>query len=159
MLQTSVWRCVTVLALSGSVLGARLEAQACPVPAGDSAAVRDVATGIIEADNARDLVRVLGYYAPDATLHPPGESPVSGRDQIRPRYQGLFAQYDPAIVLEIGAVDLCGDLAVVSGRNTGVLRGRGGAADRRLGDAFVMVLRRAGREWSITRLIWHPDGG
>lgn len=148
-----------ILALSGLIPGMDLAAQACPVSLEDRAAVRDVATGIIEADNARDLVRVLGYYAPNATLHPPGEPPVSGRDEIRPRYQGLFAQYDPAIILEIGDVDLCGDLAVVSGRNSGVLTGRGGAADRRLSDAFVMVLRRTEREWRIIHLIWHPDGG
>lgn len=130
---------------------------ACHASASDSVAVRRVAEGIVAADNARELSRVLLFYAPDAVLHPPGEPPVRGRDQIRPRYEGLFAGYDPEIVTSLEAIDLCGDLAVVSGRNGGVLRGRNSVPDRPLSDTFVMVLERVAGTWSIRRLIWHPD--
>jgi uncharacterized protein (TIGR02246 family) len=135
-----------------------LVAQVCDGAAQDSVAVLEVARGIIAADNAGDLNRVLAHYAPDAVLHPPGERPVTGLGAIRPRYEGLFASYAPDIASEIESVGVCGELAVVSGRNTGWLRGLHGAADRRLGDAFVMVLGLREGEWRITRLIWHPDG-
>lgn len=136
-----------------------LAAQVCGGAEPDSAAVVEVARGIIAADNGGDLARVLTYYAGDAVLHPPGEAPVEGREAIRPRYEGLFASYAPDIESEIEAVGVCGQLAVVSGRNAGWLRGLDGAADRRLSDAFVMVLGVRAGEWKITRLIWHPDGG
>jgi uncharacterized protein (TIGR02246 family) len=142
------------------LLGApmRLDGQACATSPADTTDVLRVAEGIVAGDNDRDLERVLGYYAPDAVLLPPGEPPVRGHDAIRPRYVSLFAQYDPAIEGEIDAIEICRDLAVVTGRNGGWLRARDRTADRRLRDAYVMVLRRSDGEWRISRLMWHPDG-
>lgn len=152
------------LAVQALLLGAalclsapELRAQRCGHAAGDSLAVAEVGQGIIAADNSRDIDLVLGYYRPDAVLMPPGENPVQGRPSIRPRYEALFDQYDPAIVGQIGRVEICGDMAVVSGRNGGWLRGREGRPDRRLSDVYLMVLRFEEAHWRIARLIWHPD--
>lgn len=136
-----------------------LGAQRCAHAPADSLAVLEVAEGIIAADNARDIDRVLGYYRPDAHLLPPGESTVRGRADIRPRYVALFEQYDPAIVGDVQLVEICGDLAVVTGKNRGWLRGRDARPDRQLSDVYVMVLRLEARQWRIARLIWHSDGG
>lgn len=138
-------------------LQAPLQAQDCdPLPA-DRSAVQAVARGIIDADNSKDLEAVLSHYAPDAVLHPPDEPPVRGRADIRPRYVRLFESYDPAIVSEVHSVRICRSLAVVSGRNGGVLRGRGGNPDRELADQFVMILEKLEGAWKIVRLIWHGD--
>lgn len=148
----------TLLTATLLLLAAPLGGQVCPGrSAADSLAVVRVARGIIEADNARAIEEALGFYAPDAILMPPGEPPVRGREHIRPRYEALFAAYRPEILSRIDEVSHCGDLAVVSGRNGGVLRSRAGGADRALSDVFVMVLRRRGDAWMITRLIWHSD--
>jgi hypothetical protein len=88
-----------------------------------------------------------------------GIGTVVGRSDIRPRYVTLFEQYDPAISGEIERIEVCGDVAVVSGRNGGWFRGRGGRPDRRLSDVYVMVLRLEPEGWRIARLIWHSDGG
>lgn len=119
--------------------------------------VRAVAAAIIAEDNARNLDSVLALYAPDAILMPPGEEPVRGRDAIRPRYEGLFRSFNPAIRSELDDVRVAGDLAFVSGRNTGELRPRDSAsAPRRLNDLFLMVLaRNPGGRWRIARLMWH----
>lgn len=146
-----------MLSLMAAPMARGAVAQTCEVARADSVAVRKVAEGIVKADNARDLGRVLDYYAEDAVLHPPMESDVVGRAAIRPRYESLFGSYDPEIIAELRAASVCGDLAVVTGRNGGFLRGRDGRADRELGDAFVMVLRKDGGVWLIRRLIWHPD--
>jgi uncharacterized protein (TIGR02246 family) len=143
-----------LLALVGS--GTAAVAQSCTHTPADSLAVVAVAAGIIDADNARDLERVLTYYAPDAVLHPPGEGPVTGRDAIRPRYEGLFRDFDPAIESEIDEVSICGRLAAVSGRNRGVLRPRLGGPERTLDDAWIMTLEPTDGSWRITQLIWHP---
>ncbi len=133
-------------------------AQSCASAPGDGAAAAAVARSIVAADNDRDLEAVLAHYADDAVLLPPGEPAVHGVARIRPRYEALFAAYDPAILGHVASVRACGDLAVVRGRNTGVLRGRDGAPDRTLEDVFVMVLGRDADGWRITELIWHPGG-
>lgn len=132
----------------------------CP---GDPASVQQVtsvATGIIEADNARALDRVLALYAPDATLLPPGESPVAGKEAIRPRYESLFAAFTPEIVSRVDEVCVSGFLAYVRGHNRGRLVARGGGPDRVLDDPYLMVLRRQGDgSWRISRLMWHRGAG
>lgn len=120
--------------------------------------MRAVAEGIVAADNRRDLDAVLGFYAPDAILLPPGEDPVSGLGRIRRRYVALFEVFDPEIDRTVHEVVVRGDLAYVWGQNGGALRGRAGS-DRMLNDAYLMVLLRLPRlGWRITRLIWHEAG-
>ena len=146
-----------MILLGGFCFVAGVDAQTCDAGGPDSAAVAGVAVGIVEADNARDLRRVLEYYAEDAVLHPPMEAGVVGRVAIRPRYEALFSGYDPEIVPELRDVSVCGNLAVVAGRNGGLLRGRDNRPDRELSDAFVMVLSKVSGVWVIVRLMWHPD--
>jgi uncharacterized protein (TIGR02246 family) len=117
---------------------------------------RAVATGIVAADNARELNRVIDFYAPDAALLPPGECAVIGVDAIRARYEKLFARYDPAITTEIEDVTQVGDTVCVRGQNGGRLRGREGVPDRDLEDAYLMLLRRQkDGGWRISVLMWH----
>lgn len=150
------WVVVLVLVLARAAGAQRVAAGSVR----DSAAVRAVALGIVAADNARDLTMVLGYYAPDAILLPPNAAPIAGADAIRPRYEVLFASYDPAIETVIDEIVVRGDLAYVRGRNGGRLRGRGGRPDRLLNDVYVMILRRGPRgRWLIWRLIWHGADG
>jgi ketosteroid isomerase-like protein len=149
---------MTTLVLA--LLAAQAAASNAPDCRAESPAVRDaraIASGIVEADNARDLERVLGHYAADAVLMPPGEGPVSGLAAIRPRYVSLFEGFDPQIVLQIDEACVGGDgLAFVRGRNRGRLLARAGGAGRELDDVFVMLLRRAtGGSFRISHLIWH----
>lgn len=130
-----------------------------PPHTSDSVEVYRVATGIVQADNGRALDKVLAYYAEDAILIPPNTSPVRGLAAIRPRYEALFRDYNPAIEPIIDELVTVGDLAYVRGRNRGALHGRNGTPDRELHDVYLMVLRRTpNRGWRITRLMWHPDG-
>ena len=124
----------------------------------DAALVRaalGVATGIIEADNARDLERALGHYAQDAILMPPGETAVMGRDAIRPRYEALFASFEPHIETRVDEACAGGQLAFVRGHNGGRLASRAGGASRDLDDDYLMLLRQEAGVWRISHLIWH----
>lgn len=125
----------------------------------DAAGVREiraVATGIIAADNRRDIERVVAYYSADAVLMPPGEVPVVGRDKVRARYEALFAGFAPAIEPHIEDACVGAGLGFVRGRNGGRLVPRAAGEIRVLDDAFVMLLRleRDG-VWRISHLIWH----
>lgn len=131
--------------------------EACGHAASDSVAVHQVAEGIIEADNRRNLQAVMSHYAEGAVLYPPGEAPIRGRAAIRPRYETLFAGYEPEIVSEVSGIRVCGTLAVVTGHNGGWLRARGTRPDRTLQDVFVMVVEKADGAWTITSLMWHSE--
>ncbi len=115
-----------------------------------------VATGIVAADNRRDIERVVAYYAADAVLMPPGEDPVVGRDRIRPRYVALFASFTPAIELRVEEACVGAGLGFVRGRNGGRLIPRAAGEIRGLDDVFVMMLRLEPEGvWRISHLIWH----
>jgi len=157
--QITAYRPMPRLLVLGAVLIAGWVVTAQAANACDPSAeqdVRAVAEGIIAADNARDIERVLGYYAADAILMPPGEQPVTGREAIRPRYEGLFAEFNPAIEAHIEEICAGNDLAIVRGHNGGRLVPRAGGAARTLNDVYLMVLHRnAEGEWRISRLMWH----
>jgi uncharacterized protein (TIGR02246 family) len=135
------------------------ESAGCPIRAhpADVEEARAVATGIIEADNLRDIDRVLELYADDAVLLPPNAPPVIGKDKIRPRYETLFAGFDPGIIGRVDQVCLGGPTtAFVRGHNGGRMAARGGGEDRTLDDTYLMLLRRdADQGWRISHLIWH----
>jgi ketosteroid isomerase-like protein len=118
--------------------------------------LRDVAEGIVAADNARAIDKVLSYYADDALLMPPNEPSVSGLAAIRPRYEGLFRDFNPAIESHVEEVCVAGEHGYVLGHNGGWLRSRRSAGDRALDDMYMMLLARNARgAWKITHLIWH----
>ncbi len=141
-------------------LGAAIAAFPAHACDGDGPAandVRAVAEGVVAADNARDIGRVLGYYAADAILMPPGEPPVTERAAIQDRYDALFGGYDPKIETRIDEICVDGALAVVRGYNGGWLVAREVGRTRQLDDVYLMVLRRGpDGVWLITRLMWHP---
>jgi uncharacterized protein (TIGR02246 family) len=127
----------------------------CNLDAAPVSEVRAVATGIIDADNARDLERVLRYYTADAILMPPGEAAVTGLEAIRPRYAALFEEFEPQIEARVDEACVGGQLAFVRGHNGGRLAPRAGGASRDLNDDYLMLLRREEGAWRISHLIWH----
>ena len=121
----------------------------------DVAGARETAAGIVAADNASDIERVLGFYAPEAELLPPGEPEVKG-EAIRLRYERMFATYRPKIEIRIDHATVQGDIGIVQGHNGGKLEAKDGSAGKALDDDFVMMLRCDSGRFRITRLMWQP---
>lgn len=153
--KTVISRHVRTLVVGLAMVGASRGTAQAQARVSDSLAVRAVATGIVEADNARDLTAVLACYAQSAILLPPNEAPVAGHAAIEPRYQALFRDYTPAIEGRIDELVVASDWAYVRGHNGGWLRGRDGKPDKALTDVYLMILARQGGSWRITRLMWH----
>jgi uncharacterized protein (TIGR02246 family) len=142
--------------IAAAISFAQPAAEECRADAPSVRHVRDVASGIIAADNQRDLDRVVAYYAADAVLLPPGEPAVVGRAAIRPRYEALFAGFNPQIVTRIDEACASGSLGFVRGHNGGTMASRTGTAARELDDDYLMLLRRdAAGAWRISHLMWH----
>lgn len=135
-------------------------AQDCRPDASAVQEIRAVASGIIAADNASDIERVLSYYSTDAILMPPGEAPVAGRNNIRPRYEGLFADFTPEIEGHIDEACAGSGFGFVRGHNGGRLVPHGDGTARVLDDGYIILLRREeDGTWRISHLIWHRQSG
>lgn len=146
--------------MAASLVVVALMLQAAPECRADAAAVkavRAVADGIIAADNERNIDRVMGFYAADAWLMPPNAEPVRGHAAIRPRYESLFAGFDPAIVGRVDEACVSGSTAYIRGHNGGRMNPRTAAPPRDLDDAYLMLLRLDGGQWRISHLIWHSS--
>jgi len=143
---------LAILILSPQVISA----QNCNSNSRAAKAVSNVAEGIIAADNARDLKRVMNFYALDAVLMPPNDSPVTGHDAIRPRYELMFSSFQPKIEARVDQICVEGRTSFVRGHNGGQLVSTNGGESRQLDDTYLMLLRKGNDGlWRITHLIWH----
>jgi uncharacterized protein (TIGR02246 family) len=124
--------------------------------AGDLAAIRQVTSGIIAADNLGDAAAVIRFYADDAWLLPPNGAPVVGKDAIRARYEEGFRQFRFAISSASEETHVFGEWAFDRGTTTGKTVPKGSDPSRQIHDKYVMILHR-GRDgaWKIARLMWN----
>lgn len=85
--------------------------------AAEEAKVRDAEATDIKSWAAKDVEKILAFYADDATLMTPGMAAMKGKDAMRPVLKGLLA--DPNLKLEFSAqrveVGKSGDVAFSQG--------------------------------------------
>ena len=154
----------TIILLLGSALSAgacvalvtepRRAAQADS--AVDLAAIRQVTSGIIAADNTGDAAAVIQFYADDAMLLPPNGAQVAGKDAIRARYEEGFRQFRFAITSTSDETHVFGDWAFDRGTTAGKTVPKGSDPSRQIHDKYVMILQRErGGAWKIARLMWN----
>jgi uncharacterized protein (TIGR02246 family) len=122
------------------------------------AQVRAVVQGIIAANAAADVDRVMRFYADDAVLIPPNLPTIDGRDAIREDYERLFEEANLLIEPRIDGIRVSNDEAVVRGINyirsaridTGV--------SECVSSRYLMTLRRLdGGEWKIDQWMWSDE--
>src|SRR5690242_4338701 len=85
----------------------------------DVETVRLVVTGIIEADNASDVDRVVNYYTTEGVLMPPGKEPIVGSEHIRKNYEGIFRTSELQLMITIDEIKVTADLAICHGKTLG----------------------------------------
>lgn len=111
----------------------------------------------MKADNSNDLNTVIGLYASDAILLPPGESAVRGKDAIRQRYEKMFATTRMSVEFVAEDERSAGRVGYIRGRTIGTRRANDGRSTEDLTNKFVMVLTREGSDWRILSLIWNAN--
>jgi uncharacterized protein (TIGR02246 family) len=128
-----------------------------------SAEIQSLLDRLMTADNRSDVEAVLACYATDAVLQPPGGDSVEGIQNIRPRYEALFASSRLEVAMEADSIEVKGDLAFSRGVTRGRTVPRDGSPPRPIHDRYLMVLRRDPTgDWKIAVLMWvpvAPDGG
>lgn len=111
---------------------------------------------IIAADNAGDLQAALDCYTDDVLWIPPDSPPITGKAAIGPRYEKMYRDFRPELVLSTDELIVSGDLAYVRGTTCGRLVPRAAGKATEVDDDCVMILRRAPNgEWKIARLMWN----
>ncbi|HEV8354904.1 MAG TPA: nuclear transport factor 2 family protein [bacterium] len=79
--------------------------------------LKKVVKAHLEALNARNLDRLVSYYADDATLEFPASPPARGKDRIRRAFGAFFDQWDETS--QYRAVLVAGRAAAAEGRSVG----------------------------------------
>jgi uncharacterized protein (TIGR02246 family) len=82
--------------------------------------IRDLETAWVAASAAKDLDKILSYYADDAILITPGAPAAKGKDAIRGAWKDMLA--DPKLKLAFSservAISTSGDMAAANGSYT-----------------------------------------
>ena len=124
----------------------------------DRAAILEVDSAFVVAANGGSLDGLVAVYAEDASLLPPNEPGLKGRQAIRQYWGRTLDAYTLQFELTTDDVDGKGDLAYVRGRYKLT------ASPRKSGDAvvadegkFVEVLKRQPDGWRYAIDIFNSD--
>ena len=118
----------------------------------DQEAIRKSSSEFAAAFNAKDIDKVLGYYADNSVFMPPNAPVLRGREPLREFYQDLIGR-TANLKLETEDVNGHGPLAYETGfyslvYQDGAVRDRG---------KYVFIWRKANDIWRTEKTIWSSD--
>jgi ketosteroid isomerase-like protein len=119
--------------------------------AADSAAIRQVDADFVTAFNAKDMDKLLAFYAENSVFMPPNKPLLRGKEPLKSFYTDLFGQ--GATDLKMDPEDLAGHGPIAYQSGTYSLTS-GGAHDR---GKFLFVMRKNGDKWLFQHCIWSSD--
>jgi ketosteroid isomerase-like protein len=117
----------------------------------DAAAIRRVDADFVTAFNAKDMDKILAFYAENSVFMPPNKPTLRGREPLKSFYVDLFGQGATDLKLEPDEVSGHGPIAYQSGTyslSTGATHDRG---------KFLFVMRKMGDRWVYQHSIWSSD--
>jgi uncharacterized protein (TIGR02246 family) len=151
-----------VKAIFAALVFAAACAKAPTAPVDDDAAIRALDEAYIgawlETEPAAQERAVLSLFAEDATIMPgDGSPPHQGRDQIASFW---FPDDAPptevtSFTHDIANVDADGTVGAIHGSYALSFRYEG--ADYSQSGAYLMVVRKTGDAWKISRMIWNSS--
>jgi ketosteroid isomerase-like protein len=97
------------------------------------------------------LDQLVDAYVPNALSMPANHRALRGHDEIRAWYARRTGDYEMNVVSEVDAVDIVGDLAILSGIFRVTRRPEEGVAGLDHGGRFLSVLRRVDGRWRMWR--------
>ncbi|UCC48271.1 MAG: SgcJ/EcaC family oxidoreductase [Gemmatimonadota bacterium] len=109
----------------------------------------------IAAINRGDLEDWMTFVADDAVVMPPDELPISGMDELRPRYEAVFATYAFQFSARVDEVVVAGDLAVLRAFYEETVTPKGEGEPSEFSGSWLMVLRKqSDGSWKLWRNMW-----
>ena len=110
-----------------------------------------------EAAVARDVEKVLSYWTDDATVYPPGQPPVVGKEALRSFVTAGFAMPGFSIRWETSAfeVSASGDMAYGLGSNVATIADPQGKVITEHGRAVTVWRKEKDGRWRCVVDIWN----
>lgn len=160
LMNPSVARLAAVLVLVASSACKSMQegsGVSCPanLPKEDRAAIAANTAAWLKAVRASDWAEVAARYTPDATLMPPNEPAVSGRESIRK----WFAAFPPLVSMDLNVVETegCCDVAYVRGTYKLAIAPPGAGTIQESGKYLEIHHKQADGKWLMLRDMFSSD--
>jgi uncharacterized protein (TIGR02246 family) len=114
---------------------------------------RDFATAL----NNKDAMAAANCYTEDATVLPPNEAPVSGRDNIQKYWEGAIAAGAFDVAVATISTGSNGDLGYEIGRFQMSIKDSTGKVTTERGKYIELLKRGEDGKWKSTHGIWNTD--
>ena len=119
----------------------------------DQEAIRRNTADLTAAFNAKQLDRVIDFYADNSVFMPPNAPSLRGREPLKDFFAGMIEQGANSLTMEAEDVSGHGPLAYVAGSYTVAFADR---ASRDRGK-YLLVLRDMSGTWRTEKTIWSSD--
>ena len=119
----------------------------------DQDIIRKNAVDLAAAFNAKEVDKVIGFYADNSVFMPPNAPLLRGRDPLKSFYADLIAKGATDLRLEPEEVSGSGPIAYASGTYS-VTFADGASRDR---GKYLLVLRNLAGTWRTEKTIWSSD--
>ena len=144
---------IAALALTVAVSACATGAREQGFTRADQDAIRKNAEDLAAAFNAKEVDKVLEFYAENSVFMPPNAPLLRGRDPLKSFYDGMIEQGATDLRLEPDEVSGHGPIAYESGTYS-VSYAKGDQRDR---GKYLLVLRNMGGTWRTEKTIWSSD--
>jgi uncharacterized protein (TIGR02246 family) len=148
-----------VIAAILSLGACNTEKPAADTRAADEAAIRAASKAWSDAAQAKDIAKVMSFYAPDAVAFPDREPIARGSVLIQNEWQGVLAVPGPGISWTTTAVDVAkaGDMASEYGAYQFLSTDKAGKTETTNGKYLLVWKKQADGTWKVSRDIDNQD--
>jgi ketosteroid isomerase-like protein len=151
-MRTAVRIAAAVLALGAAACGNTPGQQ---FTAKDQASIRSNNDALVQAINAKDVGKIVGFYAENSTFMPPNRPIIRGKDSLKSYYQD-FVKDTSAVHLTVDEVSGSGPLAYQTGTyEMDTKNGKGQPYHDR--GKYLFILRSLGGNWRYEYSMWNSD--
>jgi len=119
--------------------------------ASDAQAIRQVASDLATAFNAKDMDKILALYTENSVFMPPNKPLLRGRDPLKSFYNGLLTGGSHDLQITVDDVAGHGPIAYESGTYSMM---NGERHDR---GKFLFILRNMAGKWKMEYTSWSSD--
>jgi uncharacterized protein (TIGR02246 family) len=126
-------------------------------PANYRSEIQAIIDAFTKAANAKDANTLAGFYADDATLLPPGQPAIKGKDNIRNFWQDFLNAGAGDAALKIVSVDGSGDLVYEIGEWAAIMPSPGGGTAPATGKYLVVYKRQPDGKLKMVADMFGPN--
>ncbi|MCU0245868.1 MAG: DUF4440 domain-containing protein [Bryobacter sp.] len=98
---------------------------------------------------ARGVEGWMNWFAPNASILVPGAGPVRGKEQLRPRFEKMFAQPGFKLSWKPESAECSGDLGYTLGRSEREVTGPDGIAKKSQGSYVTIWRKQPDGRWLV----------